>query len=81
MAEKVFKDSDRSSQRSRQALKRAEYGRQKSQDTRQSVLKLKQDYQDGINSFNIEMEKVLAKETYRLEKQEEAKQDVLENAG
>ena len=44
-------------------------------------MKLKQDYQDGINSFNIEMEKVLAKETYRLEKQEEAKQDVLENAG
>ena len=27
------------------------------------------------------MEKILARETYRLEKQEEAKQDVLENAG
>ena len=44
-------------------------------------MKLQQEYQDELNHFNNKMEEILARETYRLQKQEEAKQDVLENAG
>ena len=77
----VIQDHETTSVSSRRASRRAGYERQKSQDIRRSVYEMCEKYQEEVDRFDDKMRQVSAREVYRMEKQEQAKQDIYKTAG